>query len=748
MPRIKRRQFLQFASSALATIGMSQLDLHHQGLRYAKVLAQSTPRKLALLVGINQYPQSKRFTPLMGCTTDVELQRQLLLHRFGFNPRDILILTNGEATRERILRAFEEHLIKQAQSGDVVVFHFSGHGSRVFDPTPFGADRLNSTFVPADDTPPSQQNIVNDIMGQTLFLLMSALREKTENVTVVLDCCHSGGGTRGNIRVRAAQGGTNLNASSAEVEYQQQWLTQLKLSPQKLQEERKKGVATGVVFASARPEQLAADYEFSGFHAGAFTYLLTQSLWEQAATVERAVSRVSRNIRLLSPQLPLADVKLNSENNTKPVYFLDQATPPAEAVITDIQGNLTKLWLGGIPKDSLDAFSEGATFIAPSAGGRGAASAEVELVRRDGLIGEAKILKGTVQPGTLLQEFARAIPSDWQLCIGLDSSLGAETAEVKERLKGLNRLEAVPAQSGEQPYPKQVHYILSRMTGAYRQQLQQNKTAEMPPEGSIGLFSPALEILPNSFGNPGETVAQAIPRLRTKLKSLLAARIVKMTLNADSSLLNLEVTMLLEDGQAVIAKTFTPRGCRQDDGSCPPLGTRGESRQLFSQKLPVKAPFQFKVKNREKNALYLGILLIDPAEGVIVLYPNEFQEVGADEGKATRIEPDQTVLIPDPNKDDFVLVTEKTGVGEVLIIASQKPLTNALLRLRELAREQLNAQQGKRSGLLQAGDQSVEVVSDLLDDLSGTPRSAIAGVRQRVRTSQMAALSITFEVVS
>ena len=45
MPRISRRQFWQFAASALATLGLNQLDLQRQGDRYRKVLAQSTPRR-------------------------------------------------------------------------------------------------------------------------------------------------------------------------------------------------------------------------------------------------------------------------------------------------------------------------------------------------------------------------------------------------------------------------------------------------------------------------------------------------------------------------------------------------------------------------------------------------------------------------------------------------------------------------------------------------------------------------------
>jgi len=203
---IKRRQFLQFTGSALATLSLSQLDIMQQGIRYRQVLAQGTRRKLALLVGINEY---QGLPTLYGCVNDVQLQQELLIHRFGFNPKDILTLTDQQATRQGMLTAFEEHLIKQAKPGDVVVFHFSGHGSRILDRDRDSEDGLNSTLVPIDGTLPpgypQQGGPVQHIMGHTLFLLMSAL--KTDKVTVVLDSCHSGGGKRGNFRVRSEEGG-------------------------------------------------------------------------------------------------------------------------------------------------------------------------------------------------------------------------------------------------------------------------------------------------------------------------------------------------------------------------------------------------------------------------------------------------------------------------------------------------------------------------------------------------------------
>ena len=122
------------------------------------------------------------------------------------------VVTNDRATRQGILEAFEGHLIEQAQPDDVVVFHYSGHGSLVADPDPIVQNPngmgVNGTFVPVDSALPTgfplEGGTVSDIMGHTLFLLMSAV--KSEKFTAVLDCCHAGAGTR-DYQVRSRSGG-------------------------------------------------------------------------------------------------------------------------------------------------------------------------------------------------------------------------------------------------------------------------------------------------------------------------------------------------------------------------------------------------------------------------------------------------------------------------------------------------------------------------------------------------------------
>ena len=457
MSRLKRRQFLQFAGSALGTLGLCQLELMRQGDRYSSVLAQNTSRKLALLVGINTYPSP--LPSLQGCLTDVELQRELLTYRFGFNPKDILTITDETSlkpTRQSILDAFENHLIEQAKPGDVVVFHYSGHGSRVIDPEPipeFQGRNGTMVFYDSRSEHSLESGTVLDIMGRTLFLLMYALQ--TENVTVVLDSCHSGGGTRGNLVFRAVPslwGGGAAQASPEEFEYQQQWLSRLGLSRDEFFSLRRKGIAKGVAFGSAQHSQLAADAPFGDFHAGAFTYLLTRYLWQQP--VSQPVSSVFINLARSTKdvaqssgviQEPIFEVKPESNNDKKPVYFLDLLTPAAEAVVRSVKGNKIEFWLGGLSSVSLDSFKEGVIFTLTDAQGR--VQGEVEQTSRVGLIGYGNLRQvrssNTVQAGTFLREKIRGISEDVKLRLGLDQSLGKQLEPARVALQTLRRIEVV-----------------------------------------------------------------------------------------------------------------------------------------------------------------------------------------------------------------------------------------------------------------------------------------------------------------
>ncbi|MFE4104948.1 caspase family protein [Almyronema epifaneia] len=722
---LKRRRFLQLTGATLTTLGMASLQQ-----RYSQ--AQTTPRRLALLVGINRYPT----TPLQGCVTDVQLQRSLLIHRFGFDPADIKVLTDEAATRTGILAAFETHLIQQARPGDVVVFHYSGHGAKVRDPQPLPNQPFNSTLVPIDSPDPiggrSRGETVSDITGQTLFLLMQALA--TDQVTVVLDSCYSGGGKRGTLTVRSLPDSSEVpRPSDLELDYQNRWLAQLQISPEALAQQRQAGVAKGFVITSAGPNQLAVDANFGDFSAGAFTYLLTRYLWQQVGNepVQQAIANIGRSTQSLAMEFsriiqePEFEANVTADKTNAPLYFVPHQTPPAEAVITQAQGNQVKIWLGGIDPRSLDAFGEATRFSALNA--RGEPLAQVKILTRQGLEAEGELLEtrqiAHLQPGLLLQETVRAIPENIHLKIGV---LTEYLAETRSLLAPLPRLEAVAA---DQPHD----YFLGRLT-TEGQALPEE--ALLPPVGAWGLFLPGRDLVPHSFGLADESLTAAIARLTPKFKLLLATHILKLLLNPNASRLNV-VTALrrIDGGGEATASEVTVRS----RGSAAVNPYRG------ILQIPIGAEIEFEVQNFEPRDLFISLLVITPAADLLLIYPNTWSAPT----EAARVQAGEHLRIPEPGRDRFRLIVEApVGMVEVLAIASAAPLRNALQVL-----SALGARRGLRDGEPAAADDALLDLADnlLLDFHTSAGRRGLGvtasdTVRQ-IDMRDLAAFSLMFEVV-
>jgi hypothetical protein len=757
MTYIKRRQFLQFASSALATVGISELDIMRQSEQYAKVLAQNTPRKLALLIGIDEYKNG--IPALGGCKNDVLLQRELLTHRFGFKNTDILTLTNTQATRQSIFEAFEQHLIDQAKPGDVVVFHYSGHGSLVQDKHRDTPDGLNGTLVPIDSSLPPNGGVVQDIMGHTLFLLMYALN--TKNVTVVLDCCYSGATKRGNLVVRSRNGGSKFLPSPAEYEQQSKFLAKTGLSAQEFINKRRKNVAKGIVITAARRDQEALEARSSDFSAGAFTYALTQYLWQQIG--DESFSKTFVNVRENTKEIiwhqgggesQVPEIEQNlSENSNASIYHSTLKAVPAEAVVTDINGDEVNLWLGGIPSQSLEGFNEKAVFTAVDANGEG--RGQVQISSRQGLIAKGKLVntpRNQLQKGTLVQERIRTIPKDLTLKIGLDdSSLDSNTIkQAKQALQTINRIEVLSLGQNE------VHYIFGRMTQAKYQALQQKRIPNLPIVGSFGIFSPTLDgIISSSFGNADEPVSSAVERLRPKLKSFLAARIVKDILgNTNTSKISITTSIVVAGSQKLLAETFTTRSSKQNTGVVNP--PKPSQKINFSDsgiaKLPVGISIAFQIQNNESVPLHVSILGIDSTGKMDVLFPYDRSE------GAILVAPKQQLSIPRPpepgEKPTTFDISEPLGFAEALIVASTEPLRSFLDVIKTLANTRgIGAQRSPIPDI--TGDEFLDLTNSLLDDLDRGTRGAISNENMQIPpntrgsdTTKLAVMSIPFEVVA
>ncbi len=710
MPRINRRHFLQVAGSTLASIGLSQLDLVRQGNHYGRVLAQGRPgRKLALLVGINQYPDS--VGSLNGCLTDIELQRELLVHRYGFHPRDILVVSDVERLkpdRATILAAFQAHLIDQAQPGDVIVFHFSGHGSLVKDPRPLdkllvnqngqltqveNKDGLNGTLIPKDRYT-DNVNTVQDIMGKTLFLMTYAL--KTDQVTVLLDSCHSGGGIRGNLRFRTVssrQGDTGLSLpSEAEVELQNRLMADLGLSEETLQKLRHQGNAKGVAIGSAHYDQLAADAPFDNgsFHAGAFTYLLTRYLWQQSTnesigTVFANLRRSARDIsnRMVS-QEPLIAAN-PAGNGEKPTYFLQPQVSFAEAVVRSVSPNgEIQYWLGGVSSINLSANQTGSIFGAID--GSGKEIAQIEQTQRRGLLATGRLRVGNlaaIQPGTLLREQVRGLPVDLKLRVGLDPSLGADLAVVKARLQPLSRIEVVDS-------TQSMNYRIGRMTAAYQTQVYQHAGIPLPAVGSMGLFTADLRPLTATFAAPGESAEAAIGRLHPPLMNFLAAEIIKAIGGEDG----LQTRLARGLAVAVNAKGST-------------------AHQIDSTRLAAGTNVQIAVKNTGDRPVFVAVLSIGDAGTLRTLFP----WVETSEG--------QERLAVGASLDlGEVFTLGSPGLLEVMVLSSAEPLQDFLRAIKVIGAQQrgVSSSRGPAREAFNAND-AINIAAALLGNIDQNTRS-------------------------
>lgn len=160
----------------------------------------------ALLVGINEYhPDSTVSVPaLSGCCNDIAALSDYLHTLYPPPQRQIQVLLNEKATYQEIVRGFgKEHLLG-AQKGDVVVIAYSGHGSR--EPaapewTRYFGEGKQETWVCYDS------RLANglDLADKELAFLIEPIAQTGAHVVVIMDCCHSGSGTRyeGDSRILA-----------------------------------------------------------------------------------------------------------------------------------------------------------------------------------------------------------------------------------------------------------------------------------------------------------------------------------------------------------------------------------------------------------------------------------------------------------------------------------------------------------------------------------------------------------------
>lgn len=369
---------------------------------------QAAPRKLALIVGIDNYKNPK-IQKLSGAVNDTALMSELLIRKYGFRPEDVHILRDAQATRKNILESFEKYLIKEAKPGNIVVFHFSGHGGQVKDVDGDETDdHLDETIVPVDS--PLIGDKTKDITDDTMNLLVKAL--KTDNITVIFDSCHSGSGLRGNgERGRALPNLGERGSAQDELAFNRgiaiKYLGNQLASSNKTSDAKQFGKDfKGVFFAAAQADQSAGDTPFGTSTYGNFTYHLTRALWQArpGTSFQQIASRILNPISSQkgTSQVPNLETS-NPELANQPFFFVPDAQLGASAIALESSksGEQTKVWLGGLGVEG----EKGSKFNIIDQQGQKVGEAELTAKSvKQPLDGQIKILSGQVVPGSLLKE--------------------------------------------------------------------------------------------------------------------------------------------------------------------------------------------------------------------------------------------------------------------------------------------------------------------------------------------------------
>lgn len=156
----------------------------------------------ALLIGSPQLhrPPLER---LAGVARDLDIAGDLLTAH-GFHCEQLY----GAAARRDVILDCLDELARTSQAGDAVVFYFSGHGGQVVN-TRVVADlrsrtrhpRYHQFLLPEDFH--DHADAFHGILDIELSVAVARIAERTRNVTVILDCCHSGGLVRAPDGLRA-----------------------------------------------------------------------------------------------------------------------------------------------------------------------------------------------------------------------------------------------------------------------------------------------------------------------------------------------------------------------------------------------------------------------------------------------------------------------------------------------------------------------------------------------------------------
>lgn len=289
----------------------------------------------ALIIGIDKYPNLSKQAQLEGCVRDARQVAELLETRFEFPADQIRLLLDEQATQAGILDALKR-LASEVRENDAVVIHYSGHGSQrtARKKAVDRASDMEETLV-AHDSGHDDPHPNMDVSSDELRGWISELTAKTPNVTLILDCCHSG-----TLATMRHDGRPAPKVRSVKPDFRK---------PPTLEPRSNKRDVTGpasfirhVVIAACRDRESAHETVFEDGSHGALTWNLLrelESLPDGACPTyldvfEPVRSRVNGEFAAQQPQLEgVRDRELFGLSELVPASFLPVQQREADRVV-------------------------------------------------------------------------------------------------------------------------------------------------------------------------------------------------------------------------------------------------------------------------------------------------------------------------------------------------------------------------------------------------------------------------------
>ena len=799
---LTRRALLQQTSLALASVGLSQIGLSRLTRRYQEVLATPTSRKLALLIGIDNYADevcdfsNPKGTILQGAVTDVELHRELLISRFGFHPSDIVMLQDQQATRDGIETALQFHLLDQVKDGDIVVFHFSGLGSlvelRPESDTVHSKDSLllHRTLVPVDGTLPNEGNTeLNDLMQATLAACLNTL--STQKIISLLDVGYEAPSPfQGNLRVRSRlnplkdvvlKDNSPLRRRLATSKSKLTTTSELRTQP---------GHFPGVLLVGANDQGIATETNWGGFSAGVLTYSLTQNLWHTTPTtsIQTSLGQTRREIGQLlgRDQAIIAEIaKKPNLPQAIPAYLnLSPTAVAAEGVVlsNDVEKDRLDLWLGGLSPMILEYCSDLSyfeCFMAPALSESSATDTQptdddqfvlLQGRSRKDLRVAAQLVPSvntsiaveSIASGSLIQEKIRAIPKDVSLVVALDQDLARiEKVDATSALAAISKITSSVAgeQRADCVFGKvSVSDLPASPQDDETSTLENSSSPDPGDEDPIirrmyGLFNPGHTLIVNTLSQKEEAVKTSVHRVTPQLKGLLAAKFLQLTENQASSRLALEVSLdIIAPQEKTIIWQKTSRSPLKptnrlvsqwaDDGTIP--------------QVRIGDHIHYRFNNYGDRPLYCLFISIDSKGNITALCPAKTsQPISKSDSSSTlvieaSVIPANTVVsIPRTEETESWTINGPVGMMTTYVITSCAPFDETIKSL-----PQLKQSIGNTYTLIPLS-QPLAIAQAILQDLHNASQSLVEQLglespsdRYSLDQSRWGTFNFTYDVIS